>query len=49
MSENKNDKQMNILALNEETLLIAICNLKNNAYGVTIIEKIQVISREKIV
>jgi len=40
---------MNILTLNEETFLIAIWRLKNNAYGVTIMEKIQEISQEKIV
>lgn len=40
---------MNILTLNQETLRIAIRSLKNNAYGVTIMEKIQEISREKIV
>ncbi len=40
---------MNILTLNEQTLLIVIWSLKDNAYGVTIMEKFQEISRKEIV
>jgi len=38
---------MNILTLNEETLLTAIWSIRNNADEVTIIEKIQGASRKK--
>jgi DNA-binding PadR family transcriptional regulator len=40
---------MNILTRNEETLLIAIWSLGDNAYGVTIMEKFQEITGRKIV
>ncbi len=40
---------MRILTLNKETLLIAIWSLKNNAYGVTIMEKIQDMCQKKTV
>jgi PadR family transcriptional regulator PadR len=40
---------MTILTLNEEMLLITISCLKNNAYGVTIMEKMREISQKKIV
>lgn len=40
---------MNILTLNEEMLLTAISHLDDNAYGVTIMEKIREISPKKIV
>ena len=40
---------MNILTVNEEMLLTAISHLENNAYGVTIMEKIRQISPKKIV
>ena len=41
--------QMSILTLNEEMLLIVIWSLKDKAYGVTIMEKIQEVSDKKIV
>lgn len=40
---------MTILTRNEETLMIAIWSLKDNAYGVTIMEKFQEISNKNIV
>jgi DNA-binding PadR family transcriptional regulator len=40
---------MNILTLNEEMLLTAITHLDDDAYGVTIMEKIREISPKKIV
>jgi PadR family transcriptional regulator PadR len=43
------DGLMNILTLNEEMLLTVILHLGDNAYGVTIMEKIREISPKKIV
>lgn len=40
---------MNILTLNEEMLLLVIFKLEDNAYGVTIMEKIREISGKNIV
>ena len=40
---------MNILTLNEELLLSAIYSLGDNAYGVSIMQKIQNISEKRIV
>ena len=43
------DDLMHILTLNEELLLTVISHLEDNAYGVTIMEKIREISPKKIV
>ncbi len=40
---------MEFLTLNEQVLLIAIWKLKNNAYGVTIREKVMEATQKKIV
>ena len=40
---------MNILTLNEQILLLTILKLKENAYGVTIREKVVEMTKKKIV
>ena len=40
---------MNVLTLNEEMLLAAILSLRDRAYGVSIMEKIQKVSDKNIV
>jgi len=45
----KKDGNMSILTLNEEMLLVTILSLKQEAYGVSIMEKLSEVSHKKIV
>jgi DNA-binding PadR family transcriptional regulator len=43
------EEKMSILTLNEEMLLVTILSLEDNAYGVTIMEKLREVSHKRIV